>query len=108
MAALIAPGRREHCSRQLNAAPGITGKNRLCGLGRFYTSAHEFRSDLESSLGCVGVMEGTGVSNKCGVDAFGDLFGYPYACSLTEIVDHFTDCGRSRVDPVNCSKQRGS
>src|SRR6185503_9400382 len=52
-------------------------------------------------------MERSGVSDKRCVHALCDLFCHADAGRFAEVVDHFTDRGSSRIDPVDVSEERG-
>src|SRR5215207_6588685 len=52
-------------------------------------------------------MKRSGVGYKRGVDTLCDLFSDANAGSLAEVVDHLSDGGSCRIDPVDVAKESG-
>src|SRR5207249_1778793 len=83
MARLVTLRRGQDQAQQFNLGPLITAEDRFRGLGGFDAGAHEFRSYLESSLGCIRVMKRSGVGEQRGVEAFGAMSRMVTSTSLS-------------------------
>ncbi len=107
MTGLVTPRGRQHLAQQFNLWPLITSEDGLSDSGRAHAGPHQFGGDLKSAFGRVRVMKRSGVGEESRVNAFGDFFRDADAHRLAQVVNHFANCGSSRIDPVYGAEERG-